>query len=90
MRSRVLPAAQTCATERRLRWVWLSAAVVLLGALMLLHWMGDDILGKLMGMMRFCLGGDGLAAMDSGQMVATIGGAFRVMATIVLPLMVLV
>ena len=68
----------------------LSAAVVLLGALLLLHWTGQSMLGRLLAMTRYCLGGTGSPLIDPGRMVPTLLTVFRGMAGIVLPVMLLV
>ncbi len=68
----------------------LSAAVVLLGALMLLHWTGRGMLARLLEMTRFCLGGTGTALGDAGLMLPTLTSAMQALAAIVLPVMLLV
>ncbi len=67
----------------------LPAAVVLLGALILLHMSGRHILGRLIEVTRFCLGEMG-ASVHSDSMTAALGKVVGEMAVILLPLMVVV
>jgi flagellar biosynthesis protein FlhB len=67
----------------------LTAAVVVMGALVLLHVMGRSILGRLIGVTRQCLG-DAEAAVDPGAAGATVLALFREFAAILLPLMLVV
>lgn len=66
----------------------LNAAVALLGGLLMLHWWGDDMLGRLLTLTRNCLGEDGIAAMNPHEL----GPAFREIflngGRLVLPLLV--
>ncbi len=68
----------------------LSAAVVLLGALLLLHWTGGGILDRLVMMTRACLGDTGSEITDPGQVTIVLASAFRLLAEMVLPIMLLV
>ena len=68
----------------------LSAAVVLLGALLLLHWTGQGILGRLVAMTRYCLGENGWDFTNARQMTPMLASMLREMAAIVLPVMLVV
>lgn len=46
----------------------LSAAVILLGGLLLMHWWGEGIFGRLLAVMRMYLGEDGTATVDPRQL----------------------
>ncbi len=67
----------------------LSAAVVLLGGLLLLYYTGQKILARLVDLTRGCLQADRTAT-DVSAMGATLMGVLREAALIVLPLMLLV
>ncbi|NLX13328.1 MAG: flagellar biosynthesis protein FlhB, partial [Phycisphaerales bacterium] len=66
----------------------LSAAVVLLGGLLLLYYTGQKILARLVEITRGCLQAD-RSMTDVSAMGVTIMGVFREAALIVLPLMLL-
>lgn len=68
----------------------LTAAVILLGALILLHWTGRDILGGLLGVTRTCLETEGAELTDPGALVSTLAITFRGLAGMVLPLLLIV
>lgn len=68
----------------------LSAAVVLLGALVLLRYAGGDMFRKLLTATAACLGGDGVEMADPDQMLMIFGRTARLVAGVVLPVMLLV
>jgi flagellar biosynthetic protein FlhB len=68
----------------------LTAAAVLLGALLLLHWTGRDILGGLLQVTRTCLDVDGTQLTDPGALTVTLAQTFRILAGMVLPLLLVV
>lgn len=68
----------------------LSAAVVLLGALVLLHTSGRQILGRLIEVTRFCLGDSGPSSVSPSGLTLTLASALRECAGMVLPLMLVV
>ncbi|HQE42952.1 MAG TPA: flagellar biosynthesis protein FlhB [Phycisphaerae bacterium] len=68
----------------------LTAAAVPLGALVLLHWMGGDILSGLLQVTRACLDADGAALTDPTALTLTLAQVFGVLVRIVLPLLLVV
>jgi len=68
----------------------LTAAVVLMGGVLMLYLMRDSILAQMVGLVRFCLGGEPAAATDPEQMVPALVISFRSMAGVALPVMLLV
>ncbi len=67
----------------------LTAAAVLLASLIVLHTMGERILGRLMEVMRHCLSDHG-TAVDPRDAIPVLAYAFRECAAVVLPLMLVV
>ncbi|GMU20972.1 MAG: flagellar biosynthetic protein FlhB [Phycisphaerae bacterium] len=65
----------------------LTAAVVLLGALLILNWTGRDMLTQLVELTRRCLGDTGPDALDPGALALTAAGMFRRLTGMVLPIM---
>jgi flagellar biosynthetic protein FlhB len=67
----------------------LSAAVVLLGALLTLYFLGNHVLGHLLIITKRCLGTHLEDAIDASQMGLTLVGIMRESAEIILPIMLI-
>jgi flagellar biosynthetic protein FlhB len=68
----------------------LAPAVILLGAMILLHTSGQQIMGRLMEITRRCLDASGDEALRVSTMTLTLGMTFRQMAALVLPMLLVV
>lgn len=68
----------------------LSASVVLLGALLLLHWTGRDILARLLDVTRTCLETQGTNGIDPAALAGMMTLSFRGLAETVLPMLLVV
>lgn len=68
----------------------LTAAVILLGCMLMLEFTGRQILGRLLALTRHCLDGRAAYAADAEQMTPLMAQAFREAGMIVLPFLVLV
>ncbi|GMV98391.1 MAG: flagellar biosynthesis protein FlhB [Phycisphaerae bacterium] len=68
----------------------LTAAVVLLGGLVLLHFTGRSILGRLLEITRACLEAGRTDLTDAAALTPTLAAVFRGMAGIVLPMLLVV
>ncbi len=68
----------------------LAPAVILLAALLVLHFSGQRILGRLMEITRHCLGAPGIGNIEPGAVTLTLNAAFREMVAILLPLLLVV
>lgn len=68
----------------------LTAAVVLLGALVLLHYTGNGIFGRLLEVTRACLGAASEDALEASALAATTIEMFRNLSMMVLPMMLVV
>jgi flagellar biosynthetic protein FlhB len=68
----------------------LTAAVTLLGAMLLLHWTGRNLLGRLLQVTRTCLDAGDAQSVDPAAMAGMLTTSFHGLAGIVLPMMLVV
>jgi len=68
----------------------LTAAMVLLGGVLILYLMRDSIIGRMVSLVRHCLGANPSDATDPEVMVPTMVVSFQSMASVALPVMLLV
>ena len=68
----------------------LTAAVVLLGAILTLNFTYDSMVGRLRLIIENCLGATDVSAVDASQMVPTFIWTMRMMAGVLLPVMLVV